>query len=437
MAADRRGPQGRSLFDGGLEDRLAAQAPLAARLRPRTLDEVVGQGHLVGPGGPLRALIEADRLSSAILWGPPGTGKTTLARLAASHTGKQFVALSAVAAGVRELRQVLEDARGRLAGSGQGTILFLDEVHRFNRAQQESLLPWVEEGLVVLVGATTENPFFALSPPLLSRSGLFRLEPLAAQDLEELLARGLELEGASAEPEAVAHLVELAQGDARVALIALETALSLAGGRAGGAISLADARRARGARALRHGADDHYDLASALIKSVRGSDPDAGLYWMARMLEAGEDPRFVARRLLILASEDVGLADPRALVVAEAAARALEVVGLPEAALNLAEAVVYLACAPKSNRVAVALGRASEDARRHPNAPVPEHLRGSPRPGPAPAYLYPHDFPGGWVEQAYLPDELTGRRYYQPGETGEEAELARRLVKHRAGGPPP
>ncbi len=423
------------LFTGAAAERMAARAPLAARLRPRTLDDIVGQGHLVGPGAPLRALIEADRLTSAILWGPPGTGKTTLASVVATATAKQFVPLSAVTAGVKDVREVVEGARRLLGEQGRGTILFLDEVHRFSRSQQDALLPSVEEGLLVLIGATTENPFFEVNAPLLSRSTLWRLEPLGADDLAEVVSRALASEGAAAEPDAVAALVGLADGDARAVLTTLEVALALADGRP---VSRDDVERARHTRLQHYGEDAHYDQASALIKSVRGSDPDAGLYWLARMLESGEDARFIARRLVILASEDVGEADPLALVVADAAARAVEFVGLPEAQLNLAQAVVHLACAPKSNRVTVALGRAQADVRDAPRGDVPAHLRdahyrGASALGHGAGYHYPHDFPDAEVVQQYLPDALVGRRYYEPSDRGHEQVIAARLAR-RAGG---
>jgi putative ATPase len=439
-AAGRPGRRRDSLFDAAVEEALAGTAPLAARLRPTSLDQVVGQDHLVGPGAPLRALIESDRLSSVILWGPPGTGKTTLARLAAASTGKSFVAMSAVAAGVKDVRDTVEGARRLLGEQGRGTILFLDEVHRFNRAQQDALLPSVEDGTLVLIGATTENPFFEVNAPLLSRSTLFRLEGLTHDQVMLLLERGLGAEGAEADEAALAHLADLADGDGRAALNALEVALALAGaaGRGEGRrrVTLDDARGALGTRSLRYGADEHYDVASALIKSVRGSDVDAGLYWLARMLEAGEDPRFIARRLVILASEDVGMADPLSLVVADAAARAVEFVGLPEAALNLAQAVVHLASAPKSNRVAVALGRARRDVVDRPVGAVPTHLRDSSYRsassiGHGEGYRYPHDDPRGWLEQEYRPPEVAGRRYYEPGPHGEEPDRAGR----RPGGP--
>jgi putative ATPase len=398
-------------------------------MRPRTLDDIVGQSHLVGPGAPLRALIEADRLTSAILWGPPGTGKTTLASVLATTSHKHFVPLSAVSAGVKDVREVIEGARRLLGEQGRGTILFLDEVHRFNRSQQDALLPSVEEGLLVLVGATTENPFFEVNAPLLSRSTLWRLEPLSAEDLTEVVARGLRAEGASAEPDAVAALVGLADGDARAVLTTLEVALALAGDRP---VTLENVERARHSRLHHYGEDDHYDQVSAFIKSIRGSDPDAGLYWLARMLESGEDARFIARRLVILASEDIGEADPLALVVADAAARAVEFVGLPEAQLNLAQAVVHLATSPKSNRVTVALGLAQRDVRQGPRGDVPGHLRdahyrSAASIGHGEGYVYPHDRPDAFVEQQYRPDELVGHRYYEPSDRGHEAVLAERL----------
>ena len=421
---------GDDLFSGAAEERLKARAPLAARMRPASLDDVVGQTHLVGPGAPLRALIESDRLTSVILWGPPGTGKTTLASVVATATAKSFVPLSAVTAGVKDVREVVEGARRLLGEQGRGTILFLDEVHRFSRSQQDALLPSVEDGLLVLIGATTENPFFEVNSPLLSRSTLFRLEPLTTRELTEVVNRALAREGASAEDEAVDALVAVADGDARAVLTTLDVALALAGGRP---VTRGDVEQVRHSRLHHYGEDDHYDVISAFIKSIRGSDPDAGLYWLARMLESGEDARFIARRLVILASEDVGEADPLALVVADAAARAVEFVGLPEAQLNLAQAVVHLASAPKSNRVTLALGRAQEDVRHGPRGDVPPHLRdghykGATTLGHGVGYRYPHDFPDAHVAQEHLPSELARRRYYEPSDRGHEAVIARRLA---------
>ena len=425
---------GEDLFSAAAAERLKSRSPLAARLRPRQLDEVVGQEHLLAPGRPLRALVEADRLSSVILWGPPGVGKTTLARLIADTTSKAFEQLSAVTASVKDVREVIEGARARLGQHGRGTILFLDEIHRFNKAQQDALLPSVEEGLLVLIGATTENPFFEVNPPLLSRSTLFRLEPLDADALSALARRGLDAEGATAADEAVAHLVERAGGDGRQLLTALEVAVALAVTRRPGQpvdVELDDAEDAVGTRALRYGEDEHYDVISAFIKSIRGSDPDAGLYWLARMLEAGEDARFIARRLVILASEDIGLADPISLLVADAAARAVEFVGLPEAQLNLAQAVVHLATAPKSNRAALGVWKARSYVQEHPNGEVPVHLRdahykGAKRLGHGRGYDYPHDDPRGWVPQRYLPDGIDVT-FYEPSTNGREQEVAKRM----------
>ena len=429
-----------SLFADAADRRLRRQAPLAARLRPRTLDEVVGQEHLVAPGAPLRVLAESDRVGSAVLWGPAGTGKTTLARLLADASAKHFTTLSATGAGVKDVREALADAGRRLGEHGQGTILFIDEVHRFSKSQQDVLLPAVEDGLVVFIGATTENPFFEVNPPLLSRASLWRLHPLSPDSLRTLVRRGLDLEDADATDEAIDAVVAACEGDARAALTTVEVAVALAraaqpdagGGQSAAAagdtsatvdarvvLTIDDMARARDGRLFHQGADEHYDQISALIKSVRGSDADAALYWMARMIEGGEDPRFLARRMVILASEDIGLADPQALLVAEAAARAVEYVGLPEAALNLAEAVIYLAGAPKSNAVLVALGRAQADVRSGVNQEVPTHLRdahykGAARLGPGEGYVYPHDDPSGAAGQQYRPGALEGRVYYEP-----------------------
>jgi putative ATPase len=433
---------GDDLFEHKLAERLAEHAPLAARMRPKTLDDIVGQTHLVGPGAPLRALIEADRLSSIILWGPPGTGKTTLASVVASQTDRHFASMSAVTAGVKDVRATIEGARHRLAEEDRGTILFLDEVHRFNKSQQDALLPAVEAGLLTLIGATTENPFFEVNAPLISRSTIFRLQPLSDDELRIVVDRALAAEETTANEDALVHLVDIADGDARAALNTLEVAMALAEADDGRkTVALDDVERARQARVLRYGEDEHYDIISAFIKSIRGSDPDAGLYWLARMLEAGEDARYIARRLVILASEDVGLADSLGLVVADAAARAVEFVGLPEAGLNLAHAVLYLATAPKSNTVMSSLARASDDVKKRQEGPVPASLR-SIHPyqrnklKEGGGYYYPHNDPSGFVAQEYRPPEIAGeigtaerRLYYRPSTHGDEAAIRERLRK--------
>jgi putative ATPase len=422
------------LFEAALEEKLKKQAPLAARMRPSSLDEVVGQQHLIGSGKPLRSLIESDKLSSVILWGPPGTGKTTLARVIADASARRFVPLSAVTAGVKDVRDTVAIARQELAEHERGTILFLDEVHRFNKAQQDALLPSVEEGILTLIGATTENPFFEVNAPLLSRSTLFRLEQLSVDDLRTLVDRALELEGRTATAEALDLLVDRVEGDARAVLTSLEVALAIAGD--DDEVTYDHVEAARSTRALRYGEDEHYDVISAFIKSIRGSDPDAGLYWLARMLEAGEDARFIARRLVILASEDIGMADPMSLVVADAGARAVEFVGLPEAQLNLAQVVVHLATAPKSNRSAQGIWAALEDVRASAAGRVPAHLR-SVHPWQkrvtkeGTGYLYPHADPAGWVPQEYRPSEVADHVYYDPSPHGYEAEVGETVRRRR------
>lgn len=421
------------LFSAAAAEHLRSQAPLAARLRPRTLDDVVGQTHLVGPGRPLRRLVEQDRLTSAIFWGPPGTGKTTLALAVAGATSRAFEQLSAVTAGVKDVREAIERARRRLGEHGRGTILFLDEIHRFSTSQQDALLPAVEDGTLTLIGATTENPFFEVNAPLRSRSTLFRLEPLGRDDVEVLVSRGLEAEGTTATAEAIDLLVERAGGDGRQVLTALEVACALA---RPGAVELGHVEAALGTSALRYGRDDHYDVISAFIKSMRGSDADAAVHYLARMLESGEDARFIARRMIIFASEDVGLADPMALVVAVAAAHAVEHVGLPEAQLSLSHAAIHLATAPKSNRAATAIWSARDDVRNGAVGEVPAHLRdahyrGATDLGHGVEYRSPHDSPHGWVDQQYLPDALVGRRYYEPSAHGAEAEVAERDRERR------
>jgi putative ATPase len=424
--------QADDLFSAAVADRLRAQAPLAARLRPRTLDEIVGQEHLIAQGAPLRKLIEADRLSSVILWGPPGTGKTTLAEVVASSTNRAFERLSAVTSGVKDVREAIERATDRLGQHGRSTIVFVDEIHRFSTSQQDALLPSVESGIITLIGATTENPFFEVNGPLRSRSTMFRLETLGVAAIRSLLERGLTAEGMTADDDALVILSQRAAGDGRQGLTALEVACALA---RPNRVTAAHVEAALGVSALNYGRDDHYDVVSAFIKSIRGSNVDAGIFWLARMLEAGDDPRFIARRLIILASEDIGMADPQALVVAVAAAQAVDHVGLPEAQLNLAQAVVYLAQAPKSNGSAIAIWNARSDIRQGVDVEVPAHLRdahyaGAEVLGHGTEYRSPHDEQSDGkasgkkdlskkVEQDYLPAQTEGavRRnapYYKP-----------------------
>ncbi len=427
------------LFAAAAAERQAERAPLADRLRPIRLDDIVGQDHLLAPGRPLRSLIESDTLGSVILWGPPGTGKTTLARVIARTTKRWFDQLSAVSASVKDVREVLASAEARLGQHGQGTILFLDEVHRFSKSQQDALLPGVENGLITLIGATTENPHFEVNAALRSRSTLFRLELLGEPALRQLCARGLDAEPATATDDAVQLLIDRVGGDGRQLLTALGVAAALARS-AGEPISVEHVEAALGTKAIRYGRDDHYDVISAFIKSIRGSDVDAGLYWLARMLDAGESARFIARRLVILASEDIGMADPMSLIVADAAARAVEFVGLPEAQLNLSQAVIHLATAPKSNSVTMAFFSARSAAQGAGTGEVPKHLRdahysGAAGLGHGEGYRYPHDDPRGWVDQNHRPAEVAEDVYYRPSDHGAEPARWERWKQDRTGGP--
>ncbi|MFP1628229.1 replication-associated recombination protein A [Streptomyces sp. 5K101] len=439
------------LFTAAAEDRQEkdpTSSPLAVRMRPRTLDEVVGQQHLLKPGSPLRRLVAEGGsgragASSVILWGPPGTGKTTLAYVVSKATNKRFVELSAITAGVKEVRAVIDGARRAAGGFGKETVLFLDEIHRFSKAQQDSLLPAVENRWVTLIAATTENPYFSVISPLLSRSLLLTLEPLTDDDIGALLVRALTEERGLADAlalqdDARAHLLRIAGGDARRALTALEAAAGAAIDKGEEEITLETVEETVDRAAVKYDrdGDQHYDVASALIKSIRGSDVDAALHYLARMIEAGEDPRFIARRLMIAASEDIGLADPTALPTAVAAAQAVAMIGFPEAALTLSHATIALALAPKSNAATLAIQAARQDIRDGLVGPVPPHVRdghykGAQKLGHAQGYVYPHDVAGGIAAQQYAPDAVHGRRYYEPTRYGAEARYADVVEKVR------
>ncbi|GAA4101560.1 replication-associated recombination protein A [Actinomadura miaoliensis] len=444
------GPAAASAAGAGPAD---GREPLAVRMRPRGLDEVVGQSHLLGPGTPIRQLVDRDQPMSLVLWGPPGTGKTTLATVVSRVTSRRFVEISAVTDGVKRVRAEIDLARRELGMTGRQTVLFVDEVHRFNKAQQDALLPAVENRWVSFIGATTENPFFSVISPLLSRSLLLTLEPLGEDDLREVVRRALAdergLAGATTlDAPAEDHLIRLAGGDARRALTYLEAAALVAGD--GQPITVEVLEKAVDRAAVRYDreGDQHYDVISAFIKSIRGSDVDAALHYLARMLEAGEDARFIARRLIVHASEDVGMADPTALQTAVAAAQAVEFVGLPEARINLAQAVIHLAVAPKSNAVITAVDEAIGDVRRGLVGPVPAHLRdahykGAAKIGHGEGYKYAHNYPGGVVRQQYAPDAVRGREYYRPTRYGAEARFSeivdriRSVLRGRARDTPP
>jgi len=432
---------------GSLNANTHASAPLAVRMRPRTLEELVGQAQLRAPGSPLRRLVEGDQSMSLLLWGPPGTGKTTIAAIVSQQTDRRFVEVSAVSAGVKEVRAAIDGARAELVGTGKETVLFVDEVHRFSKAQQDALLPGVENRWVSLVAATTENPFFSVISPLLSRSLLLRLQSLTDDDIRAVLARAVVdergLDGRlEVADDALDHLVRLAGGDARRSLTYLEAAAGAATSRGLETIDLETAETAVDQAAVRYDrqGDQHYDVTSAFIKSVRGSDADAALHYLARMMEAGEDPRFIARRLMILASEDIGLADPTALTTAVAAAQTVQLIGMPEAQLTLAHATIALAVAPKSNAVTTAIGAAIADVKAGKIGPVPAHLRdahyaGAKKLGHGSTYKYSHDEPYGVAEQQYAPDVVLDAEYYRPTALGAEAavkerwERIRRLVR--------
>jgi putative ATPase len=432
-----------TLFDHQSKRELERRAPLAARMRPRAFDEYVGQEHIIGPGTVLRKSIEADTLPSIILWGPPGTGKTTLANLIANVTQSHFERVSGVASGVADLRRIASEAKDRLGMHGQRTILFIDEIHRFNKAQQDVILPHVEEGTFVMIGATTENPSFEVVSPLLSRSRVFGLQQLTDEHIHTIVTRAMRNQEhglASLKPEldadAIETLVNLSNGDARAALNALEVAVSATSPDENSVrrVTSAIVEEAMQRRAVLYdkAGDQHYDVISAFIKSVRGSDPDAAIYWLARMIEGGEDPLFIARRLVILASEDIGIADPQALPVAVAAQQAVHFIGLPEGRIPLAEATVYLATAPKSNAAYMALNRAMADVQETRNDPVPLHLRNAVTGlmkdmDYGKGYKYSHDYEGHFAAMQNLPDRLKGKRYYTPSDQGYEQEVAERL----------
>ncbi|HYF95952.1 MAG TPA: replication-associated recombination protein A [Symbiobacteriaceae bacterium] len=435
------------LFEYARQQQMASQAPLAARMRAQTLEEYVGQEHILGPGKFLRKALEAGKVPSCILFGPPGTGKTTLARIMASKMDAHFEQLNAVTSGVPDIRRIVDEAKTRMGQYGRRTIVFIDEIHRWRKDQQDALLPHVEEGLITLIGATTQNPLVSVNAPLVSRTRIFELQSLTDRHIRQLLERALELPGrglgnynAALAHDAAEHLIRTSGGDARTALNALELAVVLAdpdeNGRRTVTLPIAEEALLKRAVVYDQDGDEHYHVASALIKSIRGSDADAAVYWLARMIYAGEDPRFVARRLVISAAEDIGLADPTALPLAQAAADAVSFIGMPEGRIMLAEVAIYLACAPKSNTAYLAIDKALAMVGREKTPPVPNHLKdggygSGERLGYGKGYQYPHDFAAGWVQQRYLPDGVEGP-FWEPGTRGREEVLARVLRERRA-----
>ncbi|MDS1030018.1 replication-associated recombination protein A [Bacillota bacterium LX-D] len=433
-----------NLFDLASQEKQKKSAPLAVRMRPKSLEEYIGQKHIVGPGKLLRRAILADQLSSLIFYGPPGTGKTALAQVIAENTKGDFIRLNAVTAGASDLKNIIQTAKDNLTLYAKKTIVFIDEIHRFNKAQQDILLPYVEDGTIVLIGATTENPYFEVNSALLSRSKIFKLFPLEPDEIKAIIStalkdkeRGLGNLPVKITADAMEHFVHTSGGDARKALNAIELAVLTSVPNKEGIIEidLEVAEESIQEKAILYdkNGDQHYDVVSAFIKSMRGSDPNASLHWLARMLAAGEDPRFIARRMIILAAEDIGLADPQALAIAINAAQALDYIGLPEARIPLAEACIYLACAPKSNSVYVAIDKALNDVKKNIGS-VPLHLKDGHYPGAkslnyGAKYLYPHDYPGNHVKQEYLPDKLAGIEYYYPSDNGKEQKIKSYLLE--------
>ncbi len=435
------------LFEYTANKSLEKIAPLADRIRPNTLEEYIGQEHIIGPGKLLYRAIKADKISSIILYGPPGTGKTTLAKIIANTTKMIFVQLNAVTSGIKEIREVIADAKDQLGMCNKRTILFIDEIHRFNKSQQDALLPFVENGTLILIGATTENPYFEVNKALISRSMIFKLEPLTDQDIEAILLnslkdkdRGLGNFNVVIDKDALDHLINISNGDARIGLNGLELAVLTTDPNSGGLINLnidtiEDCVQQRAIKYEKNG-DEHYDTVSAFIKSMRGSDPDATLYWLAKMIYAGEDPKFIARRILISASEDIGNADPNALTVATSAFEAVNFIGMPEGRIILAQAAIYMATAPKSNSSYIGIDKAIEDIKNIKTGNIPSHLKdshysGASKLGHGKSYLYPHSYEEGFVKQQYLPDNMIDAKYYNPTENGYEKSIKERLDRFK------